>query len=315
MSQLPPIVGIGESSFPRDWTADDWELFALRLVQLRHGPQNVQRVPHRVQGDAGIDFFTTDGCCYQCYAPIPGTEPAASASKMKQKATRDLSKLLDNHRVIEKLLRGIQVGRWILLCPYVDDKSVIEHIRAKCSRFVMSDIHYIDQNFQALVQSLPDFASEWETLRTRSIGLPIQQRSPTDEETELHYQRVQLQLDRKLSRVFPELPHPAKEKKKREFIRVHLTCANTLDSLKLEFPERWESYRHTVGAEERRLETLGPSPGEPREQLHSEQQRLEHQLSDALRGFHQFTITDLATGTVATWLIECPLGFDDGGTQ
>ena len=53
----------------RDWKGDEWQEFALQLVQRRHGAENVQVVPDKVKGDAGLEFFTTCGCLYQCYAP------------------------------------------------------------------------------------------------------------------------------------------------------------------------------------------------------------------------------------------------------
>jgi hypothetical protein len=79
--------------FLRAWDPDGWQAFALQLVQLRHYPQNVQIVPDAVRGDAGIEFFSTDGCLYQCYAPEEVADVGKAASAMKEKARRDLNKL------------------------------------------------------------------------------------------------------------------------------------------------------------------------------------------------------------------------------
>jgi hypothetical protein len=72
--------------FLRAWDPDGWQAFALQLVQLRHYPQNVQIVPDAVRGDAGIEFFSTDGCLYQCYAPEEVADVGKAASAMKEKA-------------------------------------------------------------------------------------------------------------------------------------------------------------------------------------------------------------------------------------
>ena len=106
----------------RDWDSTDWEEFALRLVQVRHGAENVQRVPDKVRGDAGIEFLTTEGCCYQCYAPAQSADTAKEASAMKRKATRDLAKLTRNSSIIEALLGTRKLTRWILLCPFLGVK-------------------------------------------------------------------------------------------------------------------------------------------------------------------------------------------------
>ena len=113
----------------RAWQGDEWQAFALQLVQRRHGPENVQVVPDSVGGDAGLEFFTTTGCLYQCYAPEETSDVAKAASAMKSKATRDLNKLIKNKEKIETILCGIICRRWILLCPFLDNKDVVAHTR------------------------------------------------------------------------------------------------------------------------------------------------------------------------------------------
>ena len=48
---------------------DEWEEFALLLLQERHGPLNVHKVPADDLGDLGLDYFCiAEGVVYQCYA-------------------------------------------------------------------------------------------------------------------------------------------------------------------------------------------------------------------------------------------------------
>jgi hypothetical protein len=53
-------------NYKRDWNADEWQGFCLQLVQLRHGHENIQGVPDKVKGDAGIEFIFIGGTLYQC---------------------------------------------------------------------------------------------------------------------------------------------------------------------------------------------------------------------------------------------------------
>lgn len=101
----------------REWKGEEWQDFALQLVQRRHGAENVQRVPDTVKGDAGLEFFTTCGCLYQCYAPEEVSDVKKAASAMKAKAGRDLPKLERNRSVIESLLAGTKVHRWYFSVP------------------------------------------------------------------------------------------------------------------------------------------------------------------------------------------------------
>ena len=79
---------------------------------------------------------------------------------MKQKATRDLPKLRDKHIVIAKILSGLKFGRWILLCPFLDDKAVVSHVRAKGMEIRSLGLPFLAEDFEALVQSQEDFAKE-----------------------------------------------------------------------------------------------------------------------------------------------------------
>ena len=298
-----------QSDLKRDWDGTDWEEFALRLVQVRHGAQNVQRVPDKVRGDAGIEFLTTEGCCYQCYAPAQSSDSAKAASAMKRKATKDLAKLRRNASTIEALLGTRKIIRWILLCPFLDDKSVIFHVRAKTDELSIPALNFVSDDFHALIQSQRDFENELTTLRSRSLGIPIDMQMPSSEQTSIHFQKVGTQIDTKLKRGFPHLRTDIRNKRAKEYTRAHLLCADTLDQLKYEYPDLWEAYRRTLNTEEIRLQTVGSGSGDTSEQLTRELERLETQLSRALPSLDNATITTLSTGTLATWLIECPLDF------
>ena len=298
-----------QSELKRDWDSTEWEEFALRLVQVRHGAQNVQRVPDNVRGDAGIEFLTTDGCCYQCYAPAQTADTAKAASAMKRKATRDLKKLNYNASTIEELLGTRKLTRWILLCPFLDDKSVISHVRERTDTLLIPTLDFVSEDFHALVQSLHDFETELTTLRSHSLGIPIDMQMPSSEQTSIHFQKVGTQIDTKLERGFPRLRIDVRNKRAREYTRAHLLSENALDQLKYEFPDLWEAYRRTLSSEEVRLQTVGSGSGDTSEQLNRELERLETKFSRALPSLDSVTITRLSTGTLATWLIECPLDF------
>ena len=301
-----------QSEVKRDWDSDEWEAFALRLVQARHGAQNVQTVPDKVQGDAGIEFLTTEGCCYQCYAPAQSADTAKAASAMKRKATRDLGKLPKKARTIKGLLGTRKINRWILLCPFLDDKSVISHVVKKAGEDSIQILDFVSDDFHGLVHSLADFGSELATLRSRSLGIPIDAAMPSSETMSIHLQQVGTTIDEKLERGFPQISVDIRNSRARDYVRAHLLCADALDNLKNEFPDLWETYRRTLSAEEIRLQAVGSGSGDASEQLHREQQRLETQLSEALPSLEKATITTISTGTLATWLIECPLDFEKG---
>lgn len=67
--------------------------YTLQPAQLRLGSTNVQRIPE-VQGDAGIEFFSLDGCLYQSYALEEIADIAKSSSAMKPAAAQTMDTAL-----------------------------------------------------------------------------------------------------------------------------------------------------------------------------------------------------------------------------
>src|SRR6266481_8250875 len=103
-------------TFKYDWDGKEWQSFALVLVRQRHGATNVQRVPDADRGDLGLEAFTiTDGCLYQCYAPMYSSQMAERTRKIRAKMNMDIGKLLMNAGRVREMLGSLQVVRWILL--------------------------------------------------------------------------------------------------------------------------------------------------------------------------------------------------------
>lgn len=298
--------------YRRNWDGLAWQRRAFLLVQLRHGAANVQRVPDRVQGDAGLEFFTLDGCLYQCYAPEDSGHTAKSSSAMKQKATRDLAKLIAKKAVLSALLNGLTFKRWILFCPFLDDKAVVTHVRAKGMEICNQSLPFIDPEFEALVQSQEDFAAEISKLQQLPIGPELEVAVPT-EEAIVAKEGTQLvdTLDAKLRRAFPKANEARRVSIRRTYVKNHIKRDNTLDSLKTDHPILWERAWQTINAEETRLEVVGASgQSAPAEQLNQSLLRIEQGLNRDLPTLSHSTVTELSAGTLSDWLMRCPLDFD-----
>jgi hypothetical protein len=295
----------------RAWDPDGWQVFALKLVQRRHGPQNVQIVPDRVRGDAGIEFFSTDGCLYQCYAPEEVSDTAKAASAMKAKASRDLQKLVHNREKIAALLQALKAGRWILLCPFLDDKDVVVSVRQKGVAIKAECLQFLADNFEALVQSQEDFAAEIDELRLRSLGPPLQVETPSDDVVAAAEGGVSKRLSEKLARAFPKSAPIECANRKTAFVRAHLLRENILDNLRIDHALLWERSVRCLDAEERRLVAAGAAMGLPGQQITDSIERIEASLRSDLPDLLQSLITNIAVGTISDWLIRCPLDFPE----
>ena len=299
-------------SYRRAWDGDGWQAFALRLVQLRHKPQNVQIMPDTVRGDAGIEFFSTDGCLYQCYAPQEVSDVAKAASAMKEKARRDLRKLTTYKETISGILHTVKAERWILLCPFLDDKDVVVYVRGKGSELKINGLPFVSSGFEALVQSQEDFATELDALRIQSLGPPLAFERPSDAEVATRSDSdISNRLTQKLARAYPKDQPQRVEQRAASHIRAHLIRENALDALRLDHAVLWERSLGCLSAEENRMTTIGAGSGMPSDQLAESVSRIEESLRTDLPNLARATITEIATGTISDWLIRCPLDFPE----
>ncbi|RRH68139.1 hypothetical protein [Falsigemmobacter faecalis] len=296
--------------YQRAWDGGEWEVYALNLIRLRHGPANVQAVPAKVHGDAGIECFTTDGCIYQCYAPEEVSDVAKAASAMRAKAGRDLAKLNTNSAKIASLLGELKIRRWILLTPFLDNKEVIEYVTRMAQEQAKLGLSYIASDFIGLVHCQEDFAPEIAELRHRARGIAVRLMSPAAEDVILKTNAISGALDGKLGRAFASDANDRRVEKKRRFVTGHIRSENALEQLKRDAPNLWDIAQTTIALEEERLETIGSLSGKPAEILIAEQDRLYEALSQALPTLDPTTVRALALGQIGTWLIECPLDFE-----
>ena len=164
------------------WDPHDWELHVYGLLQDRHGPLNVHKVPDRHKGDHGLDYYSLeDQVSYQCYAVQEPCEVADRAEKQKAKITTDLKKFCTNRTELSKLFGAVQLTRWVLVVPLHDSSQLNAHTTAKTAEVKALSLPYIASNFEVMIQDLESFDSTSRAVRAilrRSISLPVQPASP-----------------------------------------------------------------------------------------------------------------------------------------
>lgn len=143
------------------WNPDDWELFALSLLQGRHGPLHVQKIPAAHKGDYGIDYYCTKDCvAYQCYAVDEPIDIATRADRQKKKITIDLRKLLTNHIEVAKMFHGVPIRHWVLIAPLHDSKEVNLHCAKKTKDLRTAGCVAFDPAIEVMIQDPSAFPTD-----------------------------------------------------------------------------------------------------------------------------------------------------------
>jgi len=214
-----------------------------------------------------------------------------------------------------EILQGVVVDRWVLVVPLFDSKEVLKTAEVERQRVLQAHLDFITADFKVLVCDQEDFATEIESLKKRAamrVRLPIGQ--VTDSEVAIWWDThdaLATTLFEKLSRAYPGNTEDQLRKQATELIGFYVRFGNLSEQLRDTAPDVWDSLQATIASAERRLVAVGHDGNTAREGVLSELERVKGSVSRELPGYHQSHLDDVALGTLADWLMRCPLGFTE----
>jgi len=296
------------------WDPNDWELHAFGLLQDRHGATSVMKVPARHKGDFGIDYYCVSGrVAYQCYAVQEPCEVDDRATKQKAKITKDLKKFCTRAE-LASLFVGDKVERWILVVPIHDSAQVNLHLTAKTAQVRALGLAYVATDFEVLVHDLECFdpaSVELRAFHRRQISLPPQPATTAqiDSWTRASNPLVAA-LSRKLVKRIGSGDPAQLDSAVQEMVGLFLEKENTLDSLRREAPQLHEALAAIVSRHAAKLSFYGsPENATPHHILRSEVDSLIAEMKQNIPNFSDGSAQQIALGTIAEWLLRCPLDF------
>lgn len=293
----------------------DWENWANKLLACHYGPAEYQTVPDKDKGDAGIEGFTLSGGhayqAYGCEEPISTTE---RYEKQRSKLSKDIKKFIDNKAILGKIFGGVKISRWVLFVPYYDSKEIVKHAAKKTDEVIAEQLPYVSQSFRVKICSEDDFPVARDQLINASASSVEVEADPATTDQIVDWAKsnsgLALVLDNKLKR----LPTITSDEKRRDFhtkvLKWYLEGESILDALR-KFPELYEKVIKTKSHREGLLAIAAVSGGSSQEILTSSVQELLSSLKNEVKGLHSFSSEKLAYGTVADWLLRCPLDFPE----
>ena len=296
------------------WDPNDWELHAFGLLQDRHGPVNVMKVPARHKGDFGLDYYCLcDRVAYQCYAVQEPCEVADRAEKQKAKITTDLRKFRTRRELV-RLFAGTKLNRWILIVPIHDSAQVNLHLTAKSSEVRASGLPYVAGDFEVLIHDLDCFdadSREARALQRRLITLLPQ--PATLEQVQSWAQAsnpLVTALSEKLAKRLGSHDPSRLDQDVNESIGWFLERENALESLRQDAPQLHEALAGVISRHATRLSFIGsPEHATAQQILKSEFDTLVTDFKQSVWNLSDESAQQLALGTLVDWLMRCPLDF------
>jgi hypothetical protein len=297
------------------WNPDDWESVSLSLLQYRHGPLAIQKIPAAHKGDYGIDFYCTNkSVAYQCYSVEEPVDIATRADRQKKKITTDLAKISANHVAISKLFLGIQIKHWILLAPIHDSKEVNLHCAKKTIDMRNAKCPALDASFEVAIHDIDSFPTEAVALGMSAVSLvKLAVPSPSQKELDSWVAGSSTLLASATQKLKKRSGPDQVQEAVAEAVRSFLQGNALLDALRNGSPDLHEKIMSAINSRSRRLKFAGPQgAGAAGTILHSELDSLISAMREAAPSLSQDNAEQIAYGSISEWIMRCPLDFPDG---
>lgn len=298
---------------PFNGTGHEWQEFFSSLLIAIHGVGEYERVPDQDRGDLGIEAYSFSGRVYQCYAVQAGLTVTKRYEKQRDKMTEDIGKFCERQEDFAALLGDVQVTSWVFVVPRAESKRLLQHATAQTKRLRDAALPYASPDIRAVVitqDDLAPFILSLNRLSAQKISLAPRPPSDGDVKALEDAQPIQIHnLTEKLERLYKGRPQALKLDRRSGMMRARLLCENLLDDLRDAAPETLSRIRSLIQARYRRLEVFGPTEGTPRSVLEEEISRLSDDLAAQASELDLNERELLVDGTVALWLMLCPLDF------
>jgi hypothetical protein len=239
---------------------------------------------------------------------------ADRADKQKAKITTDLKKLCVKKVELAALFGAVRISPWILVVPIHDSVQVNLHLTSKAAEVKASGLSYVAPDFEVLVHDLDSFdagSREGRALQRKSISLPS--RAATQQQIDDWTQAsnpLVTKLSGKLSKRVGSHNSAELEEAVRETIGWFLERDNALEHLRLTAPQLHEALLGVISRHTTQLRLCGlPPDGTPHHILRAEVEALKRDLQQSVPNFSPASAHQIAFGTVAEWLLRCPLDF------
>jgi hypothetical protein len=299
-----------------NWSGQTWQQHINELLHIHHllFNSNYFEVPDKVNGDGGLEGFSSNGHAYQCYCDEGSQATAERVTKQKDKITQDLKKLDTYQDFWKKTLRDIKIRMWHLVVPVVEDKDVLRHARAKAAETKKLGLSFLHQKFDAKVCTDSSFSEAYMRVMNDAPATIKVCAEAVDSSHVASFEAAQTafvsNIDRKIQLLASHRPPETKLDLRRQFLDYHLRGSNILSKIQHDAPPLWEKLTAFLQEQEAaiRIEsTISQDGAGPR--LTATRGLLETKLAKVAPKLDQGHILTLSWSTVAGWLGECPLDF------
>jgi len=293
------------------WSGDDWEEYCDPLFAERHAPAGYQRVPDRDQGDLGFEGFTVDGsgCAYQCYADEQ-PDLKSRYEGQRDKMSEEVRKLILRKARVGELIGVHVLHRWVFVVPIHDSKQLVSHARRKEMELKEAGLDFIAEDFAIVIETAENFVIERAKLEDFGAATVTVVADDVDEAAVATFKREEAEqvvtMDRKLQKV---IDRPAVIRDR--MLHHALDEANIRENLRRNHPLTAERVTRQIEIERRNVLDRRDLAELHKGSIVAVREKLATDLQKTASAIGDDQASRVAHGTIARWLMECPMDFPE----
>jgi hypothetical protein len=289
---------------------NDWQRWIVRLLRQRHGLKDLVEVPDTVGGDRGLEAFSRDGCCYQCYAPEGEPSSAERYERCRNKMTEDTRKFVDNAEDLVKIFGDTKIRRWVFVTPVHDNRKLVVHAEKKSAEIRAKSLSYVATDFEIQIATEDHFEIERNLLHNEGLQT-VRFQAVNFDNTEIvafasaHSEQIG-KLDQKLAKI---IAPSEREDLKATLLKLFLRGEDALAQLR-NFPELYEAFIALRGNRELYIARKSATKTIATPQtLEDTIEEFDREIRASIPALHSTLSEALANSSSVGWLLQCPLKF------
>ncbi|SDP38134.1 hypothetical protein [Halobacillus aidingensis] len=116
------------------WEGKEWQNHIEKLLKLHYPLGDYVPIPDKDGGDKGIEGFSRDGRCFQCYAAEEPLTIEELYNKQRRKISNDIKKFKNNQKELSSFFGPTKITRWIFVVPRHETNKIVAHAEKKLKK-------------------------------------------------------------------------------------------------------------------------------------------------------------------------------------
>lgn len=301
-----------------------WEELCQSCYRIRYQDQHYTEIPAVQGGDAGIEGFTRNGIVNQCYYPERNYSDDKLNDHLRDKMTRDITKLLDvNYKKRLAELGVPLIHEWHFVIPEIKDSRIIKHAESKRKEVMRvkeknpKQYDYIADDFRIVIKVAEDFKFEIsriirESLTDKKLNLVIQNVKQIDWD-KCESEKV-CNIKRKVRAVMNGVNEEDEIFKQlvKTYVEAYIKGLEIMQKLRISYADIYEDVHNLEQTYKREvsLKTGMNTNKSMNLQIFNEiLGDFELKLSKEFKCFNSASISELKIDVISMWLADCSMEF------